>query len=167
VSRFYFIESTLKNSHFKNGFIFMDENKDNSGQYSIENSTFVNNTSEYGTIFSIYTIRVATGSSIDIRDCKFINNTSYNFGGVIYSVGEYNNKFVRFYDCIFSNNHARLGDIIYSYSKAAMPTFYSDTSYLNNDTLATIPTYFNIDGNPIDKISILSGESIPEGISCK
>jgi len=80
-------------------------------------------------------------------------------------VGAYNNKFVRFYDCKFSNNHARLGDIIYSYSRAGMPTFYSNTAYLNNNTVATIPTYFEIDGNPIDKISILSGENIPEGIS--
>jgi len=138
----------------------------NSGLFHISNSKFINNTSEYGTIFSIFSINQDTGSIFDVKNCEFTNNTSSNFGGVIYSVGKYINNHMNFTDCQFNNNHARLGDTIYSYSIDGIPNISNDT-YFNENDLATLPTYFKSYSNLTNSISILSGESIPEDISCK
>jgi len=43
----------------------------------------------------------------------------------------------------------------------------SNIKELSPTDVATLPTYFEIDKNSINKISILSGENIPEGVTCK
>jgi len=164
VTKFNFTESSLTNSHFKNGFIYLDEDHKASGQFGITNSKFINNTSESGTIFSIISLNIETGSSVKVNDCEFTNNISSNYGGVMYSVSPYVNNHMKFTNCQFNNNHARFGDIIYSYSIDSMPMLINNT-YLNEYDVATLPTFFKIDRDSSDKISILSGENIPENIS--
>jgi len=157
-------DCTITNSHFKSGFIFLDEFEMNSGIFHISNSKFINNTSDYGTVFSIFSINQDTGTIFDIKNCEFTNNTSSNFGGVVYSVGVYTNNHMNFTECQFNNNHARLGNTIYSYSIEGTPIILNDT-YLNENDLATLPTYFIMNNNLTESISIFSGESIPENIS--
>jgi len=103
------------------------------------------------------------------NDCEYINNTASKYGGVIYSLGENNRIHTEFNNCIFNNNHAKLGDIVYSYSINSIPVLKSNDKEISFDTndIITLPTYFELDPNTIDKVSILSGENIPEGITCK
>jgi len=76
---------------------------------------------------------------------------------------EKNSNRMIFSDCTFNNNHAEFGNIIYTYSKNSLPQMDID---LNSTDISTNPAYFKMDGNEtlIENISILSGESIPEGI---
>jgi len=164
-TNFQFINSSVTNSHFKNGFYYLNEDKNTSGGFGITNSKFINNTSEYGTIFNIYKTNYSTASGFTVNGCEFTNNTASKFGGVIYSLGKYNILHTEFQNCTFNNNHAKLGDVVYGYSINSMPLI-SNIKELSSTDVATLPTYFEIDNNSIDKISILSGENIPEGITC-
>jgi len=80
-------------------------------------------------------------------------------------MGEFNYRRMNFTNCHFNNNHAKFGNIIYNLSKDLLPNL--GISNLND--ISTIPSYFekDINSNSIDDISILSGESIPEGIMYK
>jgi len=133
------------------------------GTHTISDSNFENNTSECGTIFNFPYLSRGKDKIIKVSNSKFINNTASKFGGVIYSVGENNDESISFTNCYFYNNHAKLGNIMYTHSKNALPYI---GSYKLTD-ISTIPTYFKMYGNTVKEISILSGENIPEGIKCK
>jgi len=133
----------------------------------ISSSIFINNTSEYGTIFNVPFINDKSAYGIMVNNCQFTNNTASKYGGVIYSLGEFNNKHVNFYNCNFYDNHAKLGNVLYSYSSMSSPIM--NNCNLNSNDIVTLPTYFEVDEYSYegDEISILSGENIPEGITCK
>jgi len=152
--------SNVKNSYFKNGFLHWDENNKEGGGYTINYVNFENNTSESGTIFNFPYLSPGS-ANIGIYYSTFTNNTASKFGGVIFS-GENGNRMV-FSNCIFNNNHAKYGNIVYAHSKNEIPTIGD----IQKTEISTIPTYFEMNGNVIEEISILSGESIPEGIMCK
>jgi len=154
---------SVLNSYFKNGFLYYDENKNQSGGYSVSYSYFGNNTSEYGTILNAPYISNGKDKYIHFYNSAFINNTASKFGGVIYSLGKYNRMRIGFTDCYFENNHAKYGNVIYAYSKDAAP----EIENLNSTDISVIPSRFQICGDEVDKISILSGESIPEHIMFK
>ena len=79
------------------------------------------------------------------------------------SKGNFDYYSTTFLDCYFYNNHANIGNNVYVHSKSALQEIGNFNSY---DT-STIPAYFEMCGNVVKEISILSGESIPEGIMCK
>jgi len=155
--------STISNSYFKNGFLHMDEKHLEGGGYSITSSTFENNTSEYGTIFNFPYINPKTekNSIINFSSCKFINNTASKFGGVILS--GVNGDRIAFPDCIFINNHAKFGNVVYAHSKDALPSFEN----LDSTDISTTPVDYKMFGNIVEDILILSGDRIPEGIMFK
>ncbi len=155
----------ITNSYFKNGFFHWDERYGEGGIFKISYSKFENNTSESGTIFNIPYTSFYEYTNIGVNEVVFTNNTASKFGGVIYSIGEYNAKRMSFLDCSYNNNHAQFGNIIYGHTKKTLPKIghYSE----KNGDVSTIPSYFEMCGNVVDEISILSGESIPEGIMCK
>jgi len=162
------INSNVSNSHFKNGFIHMDESYSNelnfeSGEYTVSNSNFENNTSACGTVFNFPYLTTGKDKIVKVSNSKFINNTASKFGGVIYSVGENNAKSLSFTNCYYYNNHANFGNILYTISKNSLPYIGN----LNSVDVSTIPKYFKMYGNEVKEISILSGESIPEGIKFK
>ena len=142
----------------------MDESNGEGGIYRIFSSTFENNTSEYGTIFNIPYTSTYEFMNVNVNNSTFTNNTASKFGGVIYSIGENNIKRLSFKKCNYNNNYAKLGNIIYGHSKYTLPNIGYN---LKKSDVSTIPTYFEMYGNIVDDISILSGESIPEGIMCK
>jgi len=100
--------------------------------------------------------------------CEYTNNTASKYGGVVYSLGEYNGLHSALTNCTFDNNHAKLGNIVYGYSKDSIPDISNiqEINSIDKNNIVTLPTYFEIDLNTNDKISILSGETIPEGIAC-
>ena len=167
MGRFEFQNVFISNSHFKNGFYYYNDNEFSNGYFNALNVEFVNNTSEYGTFLNIPYIIESTANFIIIDSSKFINNTASKFGGVIYSLGPYNSKHLYISNCEFYNNNAKLGKNIYSYSTYSSATMQN--SYINIEDIVSLPTKFEIDTDSLeeDKVSILSGEKIPEGISCK
>jgi len=145
----------------------MDENKDTSGIFTISNSVFKNNTSEVGTVFNIININKITGSNIYVLNSNFIDNKASKYGGVVHSLGKYNNyHFVLLY-CNFINNYAYLGNDIYSISRESMP-YITNIKQLEStkNSVATNPTSFKLNDNSIDRISIFSGDTIPNNILC-
>ena len=113
--------SSIINSHFKNGFIYVNEDEGIAGGIIINSSNFLNNTSEYGTVFNVKKLNLETGTSIKVNSGVFINNTASKFGGVIYSLGKYNNYHVELNTCKFNNNQAKLGGVVYGYSISSFP----------------------------------------------
>lgn len=155
----------VSNSYFKKG--FSNWNYYFGGCLIVSDSKFENNTSEFGTIFNypINTFGICIYADTHTRyttvsNSTFINNTASKFGGVIYIMGNNN---VTFTDCHFYNNNAKYGNIIYSNSKETLLKIDN----LNSTDIATIPAHFEMCGKKVEKISILSGERIPEGIMCK
>ena len=156
----------MKNSYFRNGFIYLDETVGSSGNYYITNSRFENNTSENGSIIHIEYLDRKTGTFLSSDNSVFIGNKASNYGGVIYSMGPYDNLHIQINDCTFTDNHAKLGDIIYSLSRESTP-------YINNikeleaieGAVVTNPTKLILDEDSINKISIYSGDTIPNNIT--
>jgi len=162
-----FNNSTIKNSHFKNGFFTLDEDNNSSGIYNINKSTFINNTSEYGTIINIKKLYENTGCKVNVLNSLFINNKASKFGGVIYSIGKYNNLHANIINCIFFDNNAELGDVIYGFSKKSLPIISNIKKLESMDgAVVTNPTKIRLNSNYINKISINSGDTIPKNISC-
>jgi len=158
----------VKNSYFRNGLFFLDENAHSSGRISIQNSLFTNNTGEYGSIFHIGYIDERSGSKVSSSYSTFIGNKAFKYGGVIYSMDHYHNYHTSFLFNNFTDNHAKLGDIMYTYSKV----WPSNISYINNyeennGIIVTNPSKFIIDEDSISSISIYSGDIIPNNIKCK
>ena len=142
----------------------MDGKKHIFGGHIFNDSNFKNNTSECGTFLNISHLPLDKKEKIlNIQNSIFTNNTASKFGGVIYSIGENTHERIIFNNCEFDNNHAQFGNIIYAQSKDSLPSVGS----LNSNDVSTIPAYFEKYGNKTERISILSGESIPEGIMCK
>jgi len=141
---------------------FNETNRD-SGRDIISGSNFVNNTSECGTIFNYSSLNPSSISGIEVKNSKFINNVASKFGGVIYLTGYYDYNYMKFKDCYYYSNHAKFGNIVYARSKNFMG-FIND---LNPTDVMTFPAYFEMYGNVVEEVSILSGERIPEGIMCK
>ncbi|KAL6626029.1 hypothetical protein U3516DRAFT_809530 [Neocallimastix sp. 'constans'] len=163
-----FNNSTIKNSHFKNGFFTLDEDNNSSGIYNINKSTFINNTSEYGTIINIKKLYENTGCKVNVLNSLFINNKASKFGGVIYSIGKYNNLHANIINCIFFDNNAELGDVIYGFSKKSLPIISNIKKLESMDgAVVTNPTKIRLNSNYINKISINSGDTIPKNISYK
>jgi len=168
-SKFIFDYSSVSNSYFKNGFFYYDERYKQSGALNFTNSNFENNTSESGTILNLpyYTFLLNIDDGLHyIENCTFVNNTASKFGGVIYS-GKNANRLV-ITNCVFNDNHAKSGNIVYAYSQEFLPSIED----LNNTDVSTIPSYFILDEseiseNEVNEIYILSGENIPEGIKFK
>jgi len=157
--------SNVTNSYFKNGFAHLDEKNNESGIFKITHSNFENNTSESGTIVYVPYTSDTYVVYFHVYDCTFTNNTASKFGGVIYSVGKFNNRRLNFTECYYYNNHAKFGNIIYTHSNK---TLLNIGSYIESiDDVSTIPAYFATDGNIAEDITILSGGSIPEGIMFK
>ena len=141
----------------------MDERIKECGILTIKNTNFMNNTSENGTILNVPFLNSETGSSINFNSCYFSNNTASNFGGVINSMGEYNNKHMKFTNNQYSDNHAKLGNIIYGYSKNSFPSIGN----INKSDKTSLPSTFKLDNTTYSSISILSGQNIPGNITGK
>jgi len=75
------------------------------GTFLINNCTFVNNKSIYGTIFNVES-DVYSLNQIKVSNSTFDNNYAKEYGGVIYSNSKYVNKMLTFTDCKFINNNA-------------------------------------------------------------
>jgi len=152
----------VSNSYFKRGLIYMNAKESYYGTCIFRNSKFVNNTSERGTIINLNYLNPGNIQYIQIFNSIFINNSASKFGGVIYSLGEYNFNHTLFSNCTFNNNHAESGNIIYAHSKYSLPSI----GIIKSTDISTIPEYFKKDGDGDEevKISILSGERIPEGL---
>jgi len=157
-----FYMCNVLNSFFKNGFLYMNEKEKQSGGYTVWYTNFENNTSEYGTIFNVPYLSHGKDKYIQVYNSSFINNTASKFGGVIYSLGEYSGMRMNFTYCYFENNHAKYGNIVYAYSKERAP----EIENLNSMDISVIPSHFQMDEKGVEKISILSGESIPKDIMC-
>jgi len=157
----------VSNSYFKNGFLHWDDREHADGIFRAESSIFENNASEYGTIFNVpYTgLGADTTILITVANCTFINNTASKFGGVIYSIGEYNARRMAFSGCHYNNNHAQSGNIIYGHSKNTIQGI--GQILMNFDDVSTIPAKFEMVGDVYDEITIHSGDSIPDNIMFK
>jgi len=166
-SKLDFNNGSISNSYLKNGFFAMDEGVNTSGLYVINNSTFVNNTSEYGTILNIKTLEELTGSTINVTNSEFISNRASKYGGAVYSIGEFSNLHVYFDYCKFIDNHALLGDIFYSYSRESSPLISNiEELELIEGALVTNPVKIILDNDNQNSFSILSGDMLPKNITC-
>jgi len=156
----------VKNSYFRNGFIYLDESDGTSGGYNLMNSRFENNTSEYGTILHIEYLNQKTGTQVNTINSVFIGNKASKYGGVIYSIGPYDNLHIQINYCTFTDNHAKLGDIVYSLSRESIP-YFSNLEKLEaiEGAVVTNPTKLILDENSINKVSIYSGDTIPNNIT--
>jgi len=157
----------VTNSYFKTGLLHWDDREKERGAYEVNYSIFENNTSEIGTIINFPYISSGTVDKVEpipFNFNTFNNNKASKYGGVMYT-GINADRMV-FTNCTFNNNQAESGNIIYAYSKEILP--HIDTE-LNLTDISTNPAYFKMDGNEtdIENISILSSESIPEGIKFK
>ncbi len=153
--------SNVTNSYFKNGFIHMDEkNLKLSGCFIISSIYFMDNTSECGTFLNVPFMNENTSSLISIMGCYFANNTASKYGGVVYSMNEYNKKHIYFMFNEFGKNYAKLGDVTYGISKNAM----IDIDKVKNSDIRTPPSYFKLNNTSYSSISLLSGENIPKNI---
>jgi len=132
--------SNITNSYFKNGFFHWDENNREGGGYTINYVNFENNTSESGTIFNFPYLSPGSGN-IGIYYSTFTNNTASKFGGVIFC-GKNGNRMV-FTNCIFNNNHAKLGKDVYCYTKTSSPSIRYGNFYEKD--LVTLPSNFKLD----------------------
>ncbi|KAL6612841.1 7 transmembrane sweet-taste receptor of 3 GCPR-domain-containing protein [Neocallimastix sp. 'constans'] len=167
-SKLDFNNGSISNSYLKNGFFAMDEGVNTSGLYVINNSTFVNNTSEYGTILNIKTLEELTGSTINVTNSEFISNRASKYGGAVYSIGEFSNLHVYFDYCKFIDNHALLGDIFYSYSRESSPLISNiEELELIEGALVTNPVKIILDNDNQNSFSILSGDMLPKNITYK
>jgi len=75
---------------------------------------FSNNRSYRGTFFYYNDIYGDESPTVLTVDSKFINNTAINYGGLIYSTARGNTNIynkVNFYECLFENNNAILGNL--------------------------------------------------------
>ncbi|ORX76364.1 hypothetical protein BCR32DRAFT_271328 [Anaeromyces robustus] len=157
--------NTIKNSYLKDGFFFMDELRSTSGLYTIEDSTFENNTSDCGSIFHLEYLERYTGSTIICNNSLFRNNTAKRFGGAVYSVGEFNNYHFTMTNNKFINNHALQGSSLYGYSRESLPVV-SNLRELESvkGNVATNPTSMRLVNNTYNnhKISLLSGDTLPD-----
>jgi len=144
----------------------MDESRDTSGRFRANYITFTNNTSEYGTFLNVNVFKKGTGSKILIKECEFKNNTASKFGGVVYSTGSDNHMHVEFDSCRFYSNHAKLGKDVYCYTKTSSPSIRYGNFYEKD--LVTLPSNFKLDEKTYNgEVSILSGETIPDNITCE
>ncbi|OUM64963.1 hypothetical protein PIROE2DRAFT_60320 [Piromyces sp. E2] len=141
-------DSVVKNSNFKNGFLYMDEYF--TGMFNITNSSFLNNTSENGTILNILYLDEHTPCFVKSENSTYIGNRASKHGGVVNSM----------------DNHAKLGDIIYIYSKDTSPLI-SDIEELEaiDGAIVTNPTEFILTDNSFKRITINSGDKIPNNIT--
>jgi len=110
----------------------------------------------------------STSTHVYFENSKFINNTALKYGGVLYSISEnVNDENIRFMDCEFIDNKAMIGNIAYSYDKKSEPyiTNIDELKEIPNN-FATNPTSIKFYEDFINGISLYSGQTIPEGISC-
>jgi len=158
-------DSTIKNSYFKRGIIYIYDSKNISGKTIFKRSKFLNNTSEKGTILHIADLNYDTGSKFEFYNNTFTNNIASKFGGVFYVMNKHEFNLPRFKieGNTFKNNHAQIGDILYSYLNNTFPEFDN----IAETSRASLPSYFKMYENKTEKITLLSGEHIPSGISCK
>ncbi len=147
--------------------MYWNELNVDAGSFSVNDSNFENNKSVRGTIFNVHvhTLSVENTRFIYVSNSKFINNRALKFGGVIYFIGNsiVDNYHTTFLNCYFYKNNAFIGKNVYVHSKSTLQTIGN----FDSTDASTVPTNFEMCGNIVDEISILSGESIPEGIMCK
>jgi len=106
-------------------------------------------------------------SLLNIKNALFQNNSASKYGGVIYSLSKYSNKYVKLIDCEFQNNTAIMGYISYSLKKESEPEISNiDELRKEKGAIATNPTKIKLNDDSLYSISILSGEKLPEGIAC-
>ncbi|OUM68427.1 hypothetical protein PIROE2DRAFT_3875 [Piromyces sp. E2] len=169
------INNKFNSCSFQNGLIEIDKKKHYNENYidgyiSINSSFFNNITSKNGAILNIKSLsEVPYEKIISFSDSTFINNTALNFGGVIYSISQYTNKYVSFENCTFKDNQANFGSISYSINKLSEPSF-SNINELKKikGAFVTNPSKIKINGdiNNNNNISLFSGEFLPENITC-
>jgi len=161
------INCTVTNSHFTHGLAYMDEGT-SAAILTLENSTFVNNTSEYGTIMNVKHMDINTACRMRSTNSTFIGNRASKYGGIIYSMGLYNHLYFNFTNNTYIDNHAKLGDIMYSYSKATTPQIdnLEELETIEN-AIVTNPTKLILSENSIKNFSIYSGDTIPNNITSK
>jgi len=148
--------------------LYLDETDNTSGIFTIENTIFKNNTSEFGTAINAKYFNQVTGSKIEIRNSEFINNTANKYGGAIQSIGEYNDLHFFIINCKFINNQASLGNDIYTLTKKSLPRISNiNMLELDKESIVTNPTRIKLVDDSFQKISIYSGESIPNNIYSK
>ncbi|ORY63734.1 hypothetical protein LY90DRAFT_505180 [Neocallimastix californiae] len=114
------------------------------GTFLINNCTFVNNKSIYGTIFNVES-DVYSLNQIKVSNSTFDNNYAKEYGGVIYSNSKYVNKMLTFTDCKFINNNAGNKDLFENLSN-------------EKKNFATNPSSIAC-AKVNEKISIFSGET--------
>lgn len=104
--------------------------------------------------------------SVTIRNSTFENLTASKYGGVIYSNSLNSNNRILLENCKFINNHALIGDILYSLTKDSGPVISNIDEIKDiKGLLATNPTYIKLDDDSFKNLTIISGEKIPNGIS--
>ncbi|OUM70448.1 hypothetical protein PIROE2DRAFT_56759 [Piromyces sp. E2] len=123
--------------------------------------------SEYGTILNIKDIGDKSQGYVDVINSYFENINASIYGGVVFSLGEYTNKHVRFEECVFKNTTVSIGGISFSLDKKSEPYFSNiDEIRKTEGAFATNPTKVILNSNSKDKFILFSGEKIPEGITC-
>jgi len=137
------------------------------GTFLINNCTFVNNKSIYGTIFNVES-DVYSLNQIKVSNSTFDNNYAKEYGGVIYSNSKYVNKMLTFTDCKFINNNAgNKGNFMMILNKESLPIFKFNNKYLKDlfENLSNEKKNFATNPSSIacakvnEKISIFSGET--------
>ena len=111
----------------------------------LKDITFVNGHGDYGGA-----IKVNPGSSVEIINCKFINNNATNSGGAIYIVAGDTDVISKITNSIFENNTAINGGAIYSNSnKTAITgtTFTENYAYNDGAGLYLAGDYCNLDNS--------------------
>ena len=104
-------------------------------------------------------------NKIIFKNSIFKKNFATSFGGVIYTVSTNTQKYVKFDECEFINNKAVMGDICFSLTNNNEPQFTNKEAIKEMKGFATNPTKILLSDDY--NITINSGDTIPDGISCK
>ncbi|KAG4102830.1 hypothetical protein H8356DRAFT_929991 [Neocallimastix lanati (nom. inval.)] len=169
-SQMKFNNVTFSNSYFEDGLFMVNFNDINYSYYDIENSHFKNLTSINGSVLDIVNLDDITEDYIiEFKNSIFENNSALKFGGVVFSLSSYTKKHVSFQNCEFRNNHAMNGHISFSLNNKDSEPNFSNIKDLKEipGLLSTNPTKLKLSEDLLERISLFSGDRIPEGISCK
>ena len=172
--------------------IEVDTNNEINGNYLFENTYFYNNTSPNGSILNIKSFGTEKVENIEentdenedenknenedenkdeitgeiiFKNSIFENNSALAFGGVIYTASINTQKYVKFNECTFINNEALMGDVCFSLTDNNEPEFTNKEAIKEMKGFATNPTKLLLSDDY--NITINSGDTIPDGISCK
>ncbi|ORX42562.1 hypothetical protein BCR36DRAFT_416049, partial [Piromyces finnis] len=159
--------NTFKNCHFQEGLIKIHQSEYLLGRYFFNYTNFYDMTAKNGVILNINEIYITSGVLGIFENSKFENITASNYGGLVYSISKYTDRFVHFQQCEFKNIHALIGHIAYSLDLNSEPDFSNiDELKQVQNNFATNPTSLRLNEHSVNSVSLYSGEKIPEAIYC-